>query len=71
MLPSAPGEFIFGMDQEVLRCPWHKMEFSLLTGESLFDTSDFKVFVYEVEIVGDEVWVESRRSASASQRRVE
>jgi nitrite reductase (NADH) small subunit len=36
-MPSEPGEFIFGMEEEVVRCPWHAMEFSLLTGESLFD----------------------------------
>jgi nitrite reductase (NADH) small subunit len=60
VMPSEPGEFIFGMEEEVVRCPWHAMEFSLLSGESLFDVSPVNVSVHSVEVRDGEVWVEVR-----------
>jgi nitrite reductase (NADH) small subunit len=60
VMPSEPGEVIFGMEEEVVRCPWHAMEFSLLTGESLFDVSPVSVSVHYVEVSDGEVWVEVR-----------
>lgn len=62
MLPSEPGEFVYGMEGEVLRCPWHAMEFSLATGESLFGVTDVSLSVYEVFVAEDEVWVSTRRT---------
>lgn len=35
-LDSQVYEFIYGRDQEILRCPWHGWEFDLKTGKSLF-----------------------------------
>ena len=60
MLPSAPGELIFGMEGEVVRCPWHALEFSLLTGESLFGAAPVSISVPEVTVNGDEVSVSVR-----------
>jgi nitrite reductase (NADH) small subunit len=60
VMPSEPGEFIFGMEEEVVRCPWHAMEFSLLTGESLFDTTPVSISVHNVEVRDGEVWVDVR-----------
>jgi nitrite reductase/ring-hydroxylating ferredoxin subunit len=37
-LPSAPGEYRWGRDGEILACPWHGWEFDLLTGKPLFGT---------------------------------
>ena len=31
------GAFCYGMEAEVLRCPWHNWEFDVKTGESLHD----------------------------------
>jgi nitrite reductase (NADH) small subunit len=31
------GTFCYGMDAQVLRCPWHNWEFDVTTGESLHD----------------------------------
>src|SRR5690554_5351560 len=37
MLPSEVGEFLYGKEGEVIRCPWHGWEFDILTGKSVFD----------------------------------
>jgi nitrite reductase (NADH) small subunit len=34
-LPSAPGEWRWGREGEILACPMHGWEFDLLTGEAL------------------------------------
>ena len=60
VMPSEPGELIFGMEGEVIRCPWHSLEFSLLTGESLFGASTASISVHEVIVEGDEVRVSVR-----------
>ena len=36
-LPSAPGEWTWGREGEILACPWHGWEFDLLTGACLTD----------------------------------
>jgi 3-phenylpropionate/trans-cinnamate dioxygenase ferredoxin subunit len=36
-LPSKPGEYIWGMEGQVLRCPWHGWEFDMQTGVGLYD----------------------------------
>ena len=37
-LPSAPGEYCWGREGEILACPWHGWEFDLLTGQALADS---------------------------------
>jgi nitrite reductase (NADH) small subunit len=36
-LPSAPGEFKWARQDEILACPWHGWEFDLTTGKCLTD----------------------------------
>ena len=55
MLPSKPGDFIYGREYEVLTCPWHRWEFDLRTGRSLVDPEGTRVAVYEVETRADDV----------------
>ncbi|MCY3778667.1 MAG: Rieske (2Fe-2S) protein [Chloroflexi bacterium] len=43
-LPSKPGEFIWGRENEILRCPWHGWEFDLHTGQCLTDRSKLRRF---------------------------
>jgi len=55
-LPSAPGEYVWGLEGRVLRCPWHGWEFDLATGAGLYDPYRHeRVATYEVRIEGDEV----------------
>ncbi len=49
-LPSAPGSYEFGLDGQVLRCPWHGWEFDLATGRSLFDPNGCRVRAYPVSV---------------------
>jgi 3-phenylpropionate/trans-cinnamate dioxygenase ferredoxin subunit len=63
LLPSNPVEFVFGLDEEVLRCPWHAMEFSLVSGDSLFTDSELRIGVHDIAVHGDEVWVDPRPRA--------
>lgn len=49
-LPSKPGEFLYGREGEVIRCPWHGWEFDLTNGHSLFDPNRCWVKTYEVEV---------------------
>ena len=49
-LPSAPGEYRWGRDGEIIRCPWHGWEFDVLTGRSLFNPHRCRVKAYEVTV---------------------
>jgi nitrite reductase (NADH) small subunit len=51
MLPSEPGEYRYGRDGEIVRCPWHGWEFDIKTGKSVFDPFKCLVKTYDVEVV--------------------
>lgn len=55
-LPSSPGEYIWGREDEILVCPWHGWEFDLLTGRALAD-SRVRVRLYSVIVEGDDLFV--------------
>lgn len=57
MLPSEPCEFQFGLEGQVLKCPWHGWEFDLRTGQSLFGISNRKVKTYPVEVKGGKIYI--------------
>jgi nitrite reductase/ring-hydroxylating ferredoxin subunit len=55
-LPSRPGEYIWGLDGQVLRCPWHGWEFNLQSGVGLYDPYHHeRVATYEVKREGDDI----------------
>lgn len=58
MLPSAPNTFVFGMENQVLRCPWHGWEFNLTTGETICDGLSKKLTFFPVTIKDGAVYVE-------------
>lgn len=56
-LPSAPDEYIFGMEGQVLRCPWHGWEFDIKTGQTLFDPNT-KLVSYPVTLENGRILIE-------------
>jgi nitrite reductase (NADH) small subunit len=54
-LASDVGEFVYGRDSEIVRCPWHRWEFDATTGRSLHDPEGCRVASYAVRVEGDEV----------------
>jgi len=58
MLPtSCVGEFQYGMEEQVLKCPWHGWEFDLETGKCLFGVSNSRIKVYDVSIKDGDIYV--------------
>lgn len=59
MLPTnCPGELNFGLEDKVLKCPWHGWEFDIETGQCLFGVSSSKIKTYSVEIIEDNVYID-------------
>ena len=52
-LASAPGEWVWGREGEILACPWHGWEFDLLTGTCLTDRRRLRL--YEVIVEDDQI----------------
>lgn len=54
--PTAqPGDYTWVSEGEIIACPWHGWEFSLLTGESMVDKRRLRLFPVEVE--GERLYV--------------
>src|SRR5690349_6005104 len=49
-LPSQPGEYAWGREGEILRCPWHGWEFDVCTGRSICNPNRVRVRSYEVSL---------------------
>lgn len=49
-LPSAPGQYIYGRQGEIVRCPWHGWEFDLTNGKSIFNPHRCRVKAYDVSL---------------------
>ena len=54
-LSSAPGEWVWGREGEILACPWHGWEFDLLSGACLTDRRRLRL--YEVIVEDDQIIV--------------
>jgi 3-phenylpropionate/trans-cinnamate dioxygenase ferredoxin subunit len=52
-LPTGPGEYQWGRDGEIIRCPWHGWEFDLTTGLSITNPVRKLVKQYEVSVVSE------------------
>jgi 3-phenylpropionate/trans-cinnamate dioxygenase ferredoxin subunit len=52
--PTSPGEYAWGREGEILRCPWHGWEFDITTGRSLFNPHSTRVRKYEVTVASPE-----------------
>lgn len=47
-LPSAPGEYVYGRENEIIRCPWHGFEYDSVTGRCLGDPERMRVRTLDV-----------------------
>jgi nitrite reductase (NADH) small subunit len=47
---SRPGEYVWGREGQILRCPWHGWEFDLTTGRSVFNPHRMRVRSYPVTV---------------------
>lgn len=66
MLPSAPGEYRYGLEGLVLRCPWHGWEFDLRNGESVGPVDKRNLTMVSVVVEGDEVYVDVKVRVGAT-----
>ncbi|MDO8208896.1 Rieske 2Fe-2S domain-containing protein [Conexibacter sp. CPCC 206217] len=57
MLPSDPDELVYGLEDEVVRCPWHAWEFHLATGRAVGGITSKRVIAYPVETGEDGVFL--------------
>ena len=55
-VPSAPGEYRWAREGEILACPWHGWEFDLLTGRALADPR-VRLRLYPVTVEDGTVFV--------------
>ncbi len=49
-LPGKPYEYVYGRDQEIIRCPWHGWEFEIATGRTYFNPHRMRVKTYDVTV---------------------
>ena len=49
-LPGKVGEFNYGHEGQILRCPWHGWEFDITTGKSVFNPHKVRVKSYPVTV---------------------
>jgi nitrite reductase (NADH) small subunit len=66
MLPSAPGEYVYGLDGLVLRCPWHGWEFDARNGESVGPVDKRNLTMFAVTVEDDEVYVDVKARVGAA-----
>ena len=53
---TAPGDYSYTRQGEIIRCPWHGWEFDIRTGQSWCDPVHTKVKAYHVKVeTGEEV----------------
>ena len=53
-LPSKPGEYKWGREGEIVRCPWHGWEFDITNGRSVFNPHRTRVKSYPVTVERDQ-----------------
>lgn len=58
-LPSPVGEYRWGREGEIIRCPWHGWEFDITTGRSVFNPHRMRVKTYEVTVEPEDPSVET------------
>jgi nitrite reductase (NADH) small subunit len=59
MLPSEPHQYEYGMEDRLLRCPWHGWEIDIATGEPSFNQARGHVRTYPVAVREGTVVIEA------------
>jgi nitrite reductase (NADH) small subunit len=67
MLPTQPGSLVYGMQGQVLQCPWHGWEFDLETGKTMFSISNARLKMYSVLIEDGKVRLHLGREKNESE----
>jgi nitrite reductase/ring-hydroxylating ferredoxin subunit len=71
MLPSERNTLVYGLNDRVIVCPWHRWEWDITTGLSPFDADKRRLIRYEVELEGDQVFLRiptARDKAEAAEK---
>jgi nitrite reductase/ring-hydroxylating ferredoxin subunit len=63
-----PFDYRLGHQRSVVRCPWHRWEFDLASGEAIGKITNMRIATYQVEVDGEDVYVGRRRKRSAAGR---
>jgi len=50
------GEYTYGLDGRVLRCPWHGWEFDIKTGDGIYPGHE-NIATFETVVEGEDVYV--------------
>jgi nitrite reductase (NADH) small subunit len=59
LLPSEPGVAVWGLDDRILRCPWHGFEFDLEDGgQTVFTSFKARVRMFPITVQDGEVCVD-------------
>jgi nitrite reductase/ring-hydroxylating ferredoxin subunit len=58
MLPSDPHTYVYGLENRLLRCPWHGWEIDLASGRPRWNDRPVRARTYRVAIDGGQVVVE-------------
>ena len=49
-LALGPYEYVYGRENEIIKCPWHGWEFEIATGRSVFNPHKVRVKTYAVTV---------------------
>jgi nitrite reductase (NADH) small subunit len=56
-VPAPPHELVLGLEDRVIRCPWHGWEFDLEAGRSLLEPRRVGLRTYRVTVEAGDVFV--------------
>jgi 3-phenylpropionate/trans-cinnamate dioxygenase ferredoxin subunit len=49
-ITAGPYEYIYSLEGEIIKCPWHGWEFEIATGQSVFNPHKVRIQTYDVTI---------------------
>jgi nitrite reductase (NADH) small subunit len=58
LVPSDVGILKYDMENRVIRCPWHRWEFDVKDGKTLFGTEHRRIQSFRVKVQNNEVFLD-------------